>query len=50
MVESGDRFARGLVVQETGNQGLAESSLQVIRVDHVRPYTNPGHTRDRRGA
>jgi hypothetical protein len=32
------------VVQETGNQGLAESSLQVICVDHVEQYTNPRRT------
>ena len=30
LFESGDRFARDRVVHETGNQGLAESSLEVI--------------------
>ena len=44
LVESGDRFARDRVVQETGSQGLAESSLEVICVDHVTQYTNPGCT------
>ena len=41
LVESGDRFARGLVVPETGNQGLAESSLQAISVGNVKQFTNP---------
>ena len=44
LVESGDRFARDLVVQETGIQWLTELSLQVICVDNVEQYTNPGCT------
>ena len=44
LVESGDRFARDRVVQETGNEGLAESSLEVICADHATQYTNPGCT------
>ena len=35
LVESGDSFARDLMVQNTGIQWLAESSLQVICVDNV---------------
>ena len=44
LVESGDRFARDRVVEETGNQGLAESPLEVICFDYVTQYTNPGST------
>ena len=44
MVKSGDRFARDRVVQETGNQGLAESPLEVICFDYATQYTNPGST------
>ena len=41
LLESGDKFARDLVVQETGTQWLAESSsLQAICVDHVEQSRN----------
>lgn len=45
LVESGDRFARDLVVQETGIQWLKEFDIQAICVDNVEQYTNPGCTR-----
>ena len=44
LLESGDRFARDLVVQETGIQWLTELHLTVICVDNVEQYTNPGCT------
>ena len=44
LVESGDRFARDLVVQETGIQWLRDLGIAVICADNVEQYTNPGCT------
>ena len=44
LADSGDRFARDRVVQDLGNQGLAESPIEVICFDYVTQYTNPGST------
>jgi DNA invertase Pin-like site-specific DNA recombinase len=41
LVESGDRFARNLVVQETGLTWLAEVSLQLISVENDTQSTTP---------
>ena len=48
MVENGDRFARDLVVQETGIQWLGELFLEVVCVDNVgsnipKNQAAPGH-------
>ena len=44
LVESGDRFARDLVVQETGIQWLRDLGIEVVCADNVEQYTNPGCT------
>ena len=44
LVESGDRFARDLMVQETGLKWLSEMNIQVKCVDNDEQYTNPGST------
>ena len=41
LVESGDRLAKGRVVQEMGDQGLAEPPLEVTCFDYAPQYTNP---------
>ena len=44
LVESGDRFARDLMVQETGLKWLSEVDTRVICVDNEMQYTNLGCT------
>ena len=44
LVESGDRFARDLMVQETGLKWLSEVDIRVICVDNEMQYTNLGCT------
>ena len=44
LVESGDRFARDLVVQETGIQWLRDLGIEMVCADNVEQYTNPGCT------
>ena len=44
LVESGDRFARDLVVQETGIQWLRDLGIEVVCADNMEQYTNPGCT------
>ena len=44
LVESGDRFARNLMVQETGLGALAEFGIRVICADNDAQFTNPGST------
>ena len=41
IVESGDRFARNLVVQETGLEWLEELGLQVVCADNETQFSEP---------
>ena len=41
IVESGDRFARNLVVQETGLEWLQEVGLEVISAENDTQFTKP---------
>jgi DNA invertase Pin-like site-specific DNA recombinase len=44
LVESGDRFARDLVVQETGLQWLGELDICIVCVDNATQFSNAGPT------
>ena len=41
IVESGDRFARNLVVQETALEWLGEVGLEVISAENETQFTEP---------
>ncbi len=44
LVESGDRFARDLVVQETGLAWMKELHIEVVPVDQDTMFTDPSPT------
>ena len=41
VVESGDRFARNLVVQETGLEWLEQSGIEIICAENETQFSEP---------